>query len=108
MNNFFRHLERNSEMPGDTVVLDRSVASGTGWGYIYPASAKNMEAVSGALQSNNFDPFSILNSFAIALGVKRQIHSEAYFMMAATEHILMEDWNTAEEDEAWADLLRER
>jgi hypothetical protein len=95
-------------MPGDTILIDRNLASGIEWGYIYPASAKNTEPVSAGLQNSNFNPFSIIASFAIALGIKHQIYSESFFMMAATQHILMEDWNSPEEDEAWADLLRER
>jgi hypothetical protein len=95
-------------MPGDTILLNRNLASGIEWGRIYPASARSSESVFTEVQNSNFDPFSIIANFAIALGIKHQIYSESFLMMAATEPILMEDWNMPEEDEAWADLLKEK
>lgn len=95
-------------MPAQTILFPRFLTSGSDQGLFYPASSRNTESVYRDLQDSNFDPFSIITRFAIALGVRNEIYSESFFMMAATEHILMEDWNTPEEDEAWADLLRER
>ena len=34
----------------------------------------------------------------------RLLHSEAYQTMLASEAVLRREWDTAEEDEAWADL----
>jgi hypothetical protein len=34
----------------------------------------------------------------------RQMASEAYQMMLASEQVLAKDWDTPEEDEAWAHL----
>lgn len=34
----------------------------------------------------------------------RETNGEVYEVMLASEEVLRRDWNTAEEDEAWADL----
>ena len=95
-------------MPAETILFSPNLASGVELGDIYPASAGNTKTTFSDIQNDNFDPLSIINSFAIALGIWRQIYSDSSLMMIATEPILREDWDTPEEDEAWADLLRVR
>ena len=36
--------------------------------------------------------------------LRREAEAEAYTTMIASERVLAREWNTAEEDEAWADL----
>ena len=38
------------------------------------------------------------------IGVPRARYSEAYQTMLASENVLRKDWDTPEEDDAWADL----
>ena len=96
-------------MSGYLLALPLAFVTGMGSECFYPGSSidsKTTEVLYS--QSHNLSSFSALKNLAIQLGVLDQVYTEAFYMMAATQHILMEDWNTPEEDEAWAGLLRER
>jgi len=49
------------------------------------------------------DKLGVVYDF-ISYLIERSASSEAFRTMLASEEVLARDWNTPEEDEAWADL----
>ncbi len=96
-------------MQTETVALSVNFANGLGFNNIYPAtSVKDIFQISPDIQDTSFDQTDIIEAIRIALGINDKYSSESFLMMLATERVLKIDWDSPEEDEAWAGLLRER
>jgi len=61
-------------------------------------------SISSDPQSHSFNIQIILDDFITALGIHRPDFSESFLTMLASEEVLMREWLTPDEDEAWKDL----
>ena len=67
------------------------------------SSSKN-DFILSDMGRSNINRFNSLLSIAFAIGISDLLFPEAYLTMLASEKILKKDWDSIEEEEAWADL----
>ncbi|OIO91310.1 MAG: hypothetical protein AUK02_00045 [Anaerolineae bacterium CG2_30_58_95] len=70
---------------------------------LLPTSAKQRMTVTAFDRQNNFDLSQMLRIVAFPY-IQVMLYSEAYQTMLASESILRKEWDTPEEDAAWANL----
>jgi hypothetical protein len=71
---------------------------------ISDSSASQTITVWDSGQSNFFDWLQLPNTTTVPFRISDVRYSKAFLTMLASEEVLRRDWETAEEDEAWADL----
>ena len=68
------------------------------------SSSLRKDFIFSDMGSSNIKGFNSLLSIAVALDIADIIFPAAFLTMIASEKILKKDWDTIEEDLAWADL----
>ncbi|MBI5841044.1 MAG: hypothetical protein HZB19_13180 [Chloroflexi bacterium] len=88
----------------DTFTLTYNSNSNSQKTDLLPTSAIQHFAVSVFDQYNILDWSQLLGVSVLQFKMRELLKSEAYQTMLASESILSRDWDSPEEDEAWANL----
>ncbi len=88
----------------DTIILTYNSNSNSQKVDLLPTSANQYFVVSVFDQYNILDWSQLLGVSIPQLRMRHLLKSEAYQTMLASENVLKADWDSPEEDEAWADL----
>jgi hypothetical protein len=88
----------------DTITLTYNSNSNSQKVDLLPTSANQYFVVSTFDQYNILDWSQLLGGSILEFKMRELLKSEAYQTMLASENILRQDWDSPEEDEAWANL----
>ena len=88
----------------DTITLTYKSNSNSQKVDLLPTSADQYFVVSAFDQYNIFDWSQLLGISILQFKMRQLLKSEAYQTMLASENVLRADWDSPEEDEAWANL----
>lgn len=88
----------------DTIALIHNSNSNSQKVDLLPTSANQYFVVPAFDQYNIFDWSQLLGVSVMQFKMRQILKSEAYQTMLASENVLRADWDSPEEDEAWADL----
>ncbi|HLA05829.1 MAG TPA: hypothetical protein VJ022_00175 [Anaerolineales bacterium] len=88
----------------DTITLTYNSNSNSQKVDLLPTSANQYFIVSAFDQYNILDWSQLLGVSILQLKMRQLLKAEAYQTMLASEIVLRADWDSPEEDEAWADL----
>ena len=88
----------------DTITLTYNSNSNSQKVDLLPTSANQYFVVPSFDQYNIFDWTQLLGLPILQFKMRQLLKSEAYQTMLASESVLRADWDSPEEDEAWADL----
>lgn len=88
----------------DTIILTHNSNSSGQKADLLPTSANQYFVVSAFDQYDILDWSQLLGFSVLQFKMRQLLKSEAYQTMLASENVLRADWDSPEEDEAWADL----
>ena len=88
----------------DTITLTYNSSSNSQKVDLLPTSANQYFVFSAFDQYSIFDWSQLLGGSTQQFKMRQLLKSEAYQTMLASENVLKADWDSPEEDEAWANL----
>lgn len=88
----------------DTISLNYTSNSNSQKVSLLPTSANQYFVVSPFDQYDILDWSHLLGASILQFKMQQLLKSESYQTMLASESVLRADWDSPEEDEAWADL----
>ena len=88
----------------DTLTLTFNSNSNSQEVNLLPTSANQRFLISASGQYNVLDWAQLLGVSALQLEMQQLLKSEGFQTMLASEIVLNKDWDSPEEDEAWANL----